>query len=257
MWFKQAQRKKVKLKLWLFGPSWSWKTMSALKLARGLTDDRSKIAILDTENWSASLYADLGAYATNILTPPYSPDRYIEQIKEAYLAGFEVLIIDSISHEWNWPGGIMDIKNKMTWNDFAKWATLTPLHNTFWTAILQVPMHVIVTGRTKEDYSMVTGTDWRLKVEKAGTTIIQRDGAEYELTIAFTLDIKHNATSSKDRTNTFMDKPPFVISEETGKKLRAWCDLWVNEKADDKTKSEQDSDWWQDTSKEVQDTKGG
>jgi hypothetical protein len=67
------------------------------------------------------------------------------------------------------------MKESMTGNDFAKRGKLTPLHNSFREAILQLPIHVIVTGRTKEEYSMVTGSDGRIKVEKAGTNIIQRD----------------------------------------------------------------------------------
>jgi len=79
---------------------------------------------------------------------------------------------------------------------------------------------------------MVTGTDWRLKVEKAGTNIEQRDWVEYELTCAFTIDIKHNASSSKDRTWLFMDKPAFVITEETWKMLKQRCDLWITNDSD-------------------------
>lgn len=237
MAFKRAERKQVKLKLWLFGPSGSWKTMSALKLARGMVDDWSKIAVIDTENWSASLYADVGAFDTSVLAPPFSPTRYIELIKEAYKAWYEVLIIDSVTQEWKWKGWILDMKEQMTGNDFAKRWQLTKEHNKFWAAILQVPMHVIVTGRTKEEYAMVSWADWRLKVEKAWTNIEQRDWVEYELTVAFTVDIKHNATSSKDRTWLFMDKPWFVITEETGKILKDRCDLWITDD-DDVSKAE-------------------
>lgn len=240
MAFKRAERKQVKLKLWLFWPSGSGKTMSALKLARGMVDDRSKVAVIDTENWSASLYADIWGFDTSVLVPPFSPERYIEVIKEAYRAWYEVLIIDSVTQEWKGKWWILDMKESMTWNDFAKRGQLTKEHNKFWQAILQVPIHVIVTGRTKEEYAMVTGTDWRLKVEKAGTNIEQRDWVEYELTVAFTLDIKHNATSSKDRTWLFMDKPWFVMSEETGKILKERCDLWITPE-EDENKAESES----------------
>ena len=192
-----------------------------------MTWDRSKICVIDTENRSASLYTSLGQYKVINFTPPFGPDRYIEAMREAIKAGAEVVVMDSISQEWNGRWWILDIKETMTGNDFAKWAKLTPMHNQFWEAILQAPVHVIVTGRTKEEYSMVTGNDWRIRVEKAGTNIIQRDGVEYELTLAFTIDIKHNATCSKDRTGLFMDKPAICIDEAVGEKLLARCNEWV------------------------------
>ena len=110
----------------------------------------------------------------------------------------------------------------MTGNDFAKRGKLTPMHNSFRETILQIPCHVICTGRTKEEYQLIEKAG-RLTVEKAGTNIIQRDGVEYELTLAFTIDIKHNASSSKDRTGLFMDKPAQPITDETGKTLLARC----------------------------------
>lgn len=224
---EQAQKEKVKLKLGLFGPSGSGKTYSALRLAYGMTGDRKKICVIDTENRSASLYADQGEYQVINFGPPFSPDRYIEAIKAAASSGAEVVIIDSITHERNGRGGVLDMKETMTGNDFAKRGKLTPLHNSFLDAILQTPAHIIVTGRTKEEYSILTGSDGRIKVEKAGTNIIQRDGVEYELTLSFTIDIKHNATSSKDRTGLFMDKTTGPINEETGKTLLARCNKWV------------------------------
>ena len=46
---------------------------------------------------------------------------------------------------------------------------------------------------------------------------------DYEFTIVLDLDIKHNCTSSKDRTGLFMDKPQFVVNEETGQMVKEWC----------------------------------
>lgn len=103
------------------------------------------------------------------------------------------------------------------------------MHNSFRETILQIPCHVICTGRTKEEYQLIEKAG-RLTVEKAGTNIIQRDGVEYELTLAFTIDIKHNASSSKDRTGLFMDKPAQPITDETGKTLLARCNKWVEAK---------------------------
>ena len=104
---KKAVRKQVKLRLGMSGASGFGKTYSALLLAYGMTNDWSKIAVIDTENKSASLYANLGEYNTLELSAPYSPELYTEAIKTCENAGMEVIIIDSISHEWEGKGGCL------------------------------------------------------------------------------------------------------------------------------------------------------
>ena len=101
MELKKAMRKQAKIKLALQGPSGSGKTMSALLLASGLTSsDYSKIAVIDTENYSADLYSHLGEYNVLNLLKPFSPERYIQAIETCEKARMEVIIIDSITHEW-------------------------------------------------------------------------------------------------------------------------------------------------------------
>ena len=222
MEIKKATRKQVKLRLGISAISGGGKTYSALLLAKGLVNDWEKICVIDTENESASLYSHLGDYNTLVLSAPYSPERYIEAINTAEKAGMECIIVDSITHEWDGKGGILDISSQMTGNSFTNWGTLTPRHQKFIDAILQSKCHVITTVRRKTEYEM-TKENGKTKVEKSGLKEITRDGFEYELTVNFNLDEKHNCTASKDRTGLFMDKPFFTITEETGKSIIDWC----------------------------------
>jgi hypothetical protein len=224
MQLQKASRKKAKIKLGLSAVSGGGKTYSALLIAFGLCDNWEKIAVVDTEHMSAELYSDLGEYNVIPLEAPYSPERYIQAIKTCEDAGMEVIIIDSITHEWDGKGGILNIADGMTGNSFTNWAKLTPRHQAFIDAILQSKCHVITTVRRKQDYEMTKDSSGKTTVTKAGLKEITREGFEYELTVNLELDQKHNATASKDRTGLFANKPHFTPTVETGKLIRAWCD---------------------------------
>jgi hypothetical protein len=221
MEIRKAQRKQAKIKLALQGPSGSGKTYSALLLAAGMTE-YSKIAVIDTENHSADLYAHLGDYSVLQLSQPFSPERYIEAIETCENAGMEVCITDSLSHCWDGSGGILDIHGNMAGNSFTNWSKLTPRFNALIQKILQSNCHVICTMRTKTDYTM-TEKNGKMIPEKVGLKAIQREGVDYEFAIVLDLDIKHFATASKDRTGLFMDKPSFVITPKTGERILNWC----------------------------------
>jgi predicted ATP-dependent serine protease len=113
MQLQQTQRHNVKLRLGISGASGFGKTYSALQLAYGMTGDWSKIAVIDTENSSASLYSDLGNFNVLNLFPPYSPERYIEAIGICEKANIEVIIIDSITHEWQGEGVVCKFTNNL------------------------------------------------------------------------------------------------------------------------------------------------
>ena len=227
MQLTKATRKKVKLRLGLSAVAGGGKTYSALLLAKGLCGDWDKIAVIDTENGSASLYSHLGEFNTIELLPPYPPERYVEAIKACEAAGMEVIIVDSITHEWDGKGGILEIHGAMTGNSFTNWASLTPRHQKFIDAILQSSCHVITCVRRKQDYEMTKDGNGKVKVEKAGLKEVTREGFEYELTCNLELDIKHMVTASKDRTGLFIDKPPFIITEDTGRLIKDWCESGV------------------------------
>jgi len=222
MKLEQVSRKQSKIRLGIQGPSGSGKSIGALQIAFGLSNDWSKVSVIDTEYGSANLYSELGAYNVLSLTAPFSPEKYEEAIHTCESAGMEVIIIDSISHEWESTGGILDIHSSMAGNSFTNWGKLTPRHNAFVQAILRSPCHILVTIRSKQDY-VLTDKNGKMVPEKVGLKGVQRDGIEYELTTLFELDIKHNATSSKDRTSLFGGIPEFKLSQEVGRKLLEWC----------------------------------
>lgn len=222
MQLQKAERKRAKIKMGLQGPSGSGKTYSALLIAFGLCKDWKKIAVIDSENDSSNLYAHLGDYKVVALHAPFTPERYIEAIQLCERDRMEVIIIDSISHEWDSQGGILDIHSNMTGNSFSAWAKLTPRHNAFVQIILQSNVHIIGTIRTKQDY-VLADKNGKLVPEKVGLKGITKDGFDYEMTLVFDLDIKNNASASKDRTSLFFGKPDFKITPEVGQKILAWC----------------------------------
>jgi hypothetical protein len=225
MQLRYSERKRAKIKMALQGSAGSGKTYSSLLLAQGLTDgDFSKVAIIDTENGSADLYAHLGRYNVLTLNPPFAPEAYITAIDVCERAGMEVIIIDSISHCWDF---LLDYHSSLAGNSFTNWSKVTPMQKAFTDKILQCDAHIIATMRTKQDY-VLNQKDGKYVPEKVGLKAVQKDGLDYEFTIVFDLDIKHFAVSSKDRTGLFMDKPEFKISPATGQKILNWCNSGTN-----------------------------
>jgi len=223
MSFQKALRQQAKLRLALTGPSGSGKTYSALLIAQGLAPE-GKIALIDTERGSGELYAHLTDYDVAPFAPPFSPDRYIQLIHEAEAAGYAVLIIDSLSHEWVGTGGILDQYDLVAAtksNKFSVWAELTPQHNELLDALLRANLHLIVTLRTKTAYE-IKDENGKKKPVKIGLAPVQRDGIEYEFTLVLDLSVdSHVAAVAKDRTQLF-DGRYFIPSPETGVMLREW-----------------------------------
>lgn len=224
---KKATRKQVKLRLNLSAPSGAGKTYSALRMAKGLVNDWEKIAVIDTENGSASLYSHLGDFSVVDLTPPFAPEKYIEALQLCEQAGIECVIIDSSSHEWT---TLLEQNEALAnasfkGNTWAAWSKTTPRHDKFINAVLHSPLHVITCTRSKTETVQEGG-----RVKKVGMKDLQRDGWEYELTISLNIDRdSHLATPSKDRTNLFEGGQPFLITEETGKLISEWCNSGVSE----------------------------
>ena len=226
MQLRKATRQKAKIRLGLSAVSGGGKTYSALLIAFGLCNDWSKIAVIDTENNSADLYAHLGEYSVLPLQAPYAPENYIKAIKECEDAGMEVIIIDSITHEWEGKGGCLQIQEQLG-GKYQDWAKVTPRHQAFIDSILQSKCHVITTVRRKQDYEMTKDGNGKVKVEKAGLKEVTREGFEYELTANLEIDIRHNATASKDRTGLFTGQPSFIPSVQTGELIKEWCESGV------------------------------
>jgi AAA domain len=225
---RTAQRQKAKIRVGLSGPSGSGKTYSALKLAKGLAGEWDKVVVIDTEQGSGELYSDLGNYKVIPFNEPYSPERYIEAIIYAETLGADVIIIDSVTHEWEGKGGALQINEMLAQTQFrgntwAAWSKTTPRHQAFIDKIVTSKCHIITTARAKTDTIQAEG-----KVKKVGVKEIQREGYEYELTLNFTLDREaHLAITSKDRTGIFIDQDPFLIDEKTGKTIKKWAESGI------------------------------
>lgn len=234
MEFRKAQRKQVKLKIGISAPSGAGKTYSALLIAHGICDDWSKIALIDTENGSGELYSNLGGYDVATITPPFTPQKYIDTIKEAEMAGYKVLIIDSLSHAWTGEGGLLDMQDKAvkaskSGNSYTAWREVTPEHNRLVDTILQSDLDIIVTTRAKAEY-VITDDNGKKGYKKIGLAPVFRDGLEYELTTFFDMTQEHIATASKDRTGMF--EKSFVPTEETGKMFNQWRNSGVELKCE-------------------------
>lgn len=223
MEFKKAVRKQAKLRLALSGPSGSGKTYGALLLAKGMG---GRTAVIDTERGSASLYSHIHDFDALDLDPPYTPERFVDAVHAAERAGYDVLVIDSITHEWSGVGGCLELVDEIArarykGNSWSAWNDITPRHRAFLDTILRSPMHIIATMRSKTETAQ-TEENGRKKVVKLGMKAEQRDGSEYEFTTV--LDIVHDghyATPSKDRTGLFTGDP-HQITEATGAMLLDW-----------------------------------
>lgn len=225
MGFHKAERRKAKLRLALCGVSGSGKTYSALMIAQGIG---GKIAMIDTENGSGELYADVCDYDVCQVTAPYTPEKYIAAIHEAEAGGYNVIIVDSLSHAWAGEGGLLDkhdaiSKASRSGNSYAAWREITPLHNKLVDTILQSPCHIIASMRTKTAYE-IQDENGKKAPKKVGMAPVQRDGMEYEFTVVMDLSVEsHIATASKDRTGIF-DGQYFKPTVETGSQLLGWLE---------------------------------
>lgn len=202
--------------------------MGALLIAKGLG---GKVAVLDTERGSASLYADVLPFDVVELGPPYSPERFVEVIHAAEKAGYDTLVIDSITHEWKGSGGMLEIvdtisKARFKGNSYAAWNEGDKRHRLFLDSMLHSSMHIIATMRSKAVY-VEAEKNGRKTIEKQGAAPEQRDGIEYEFTVVFDVSVDGNlAVRSKDRTRMFGD--PFQITENTGRQLLDWLESGVD-----------------------------
>lgn len=205
--FTKATKKQVKARIAIDGPSGSGKTYTSLIAAKALAGN-GRIAVIDTERGSASLYSDKFDFDVLELNPPYSPDVYRGAIKAAENGGYSVIVIDSLSHAWEGEGGALDMaddatKRQKTPNSYTAWREVTPVHRAMVDAILQSKCHVIVTMRSKMEYVQEKNADGRTVINKVGMAPIQRSGMEYEFTIVGDMDLDNTIVISKSRYEPF------------------------------------------------------
>ena len=253
---KRAQRKRVKLKIGMAGGPGSGKSLSSILLAYGIvkrehpgmSDDDiwGHIAIIDTENHSAELYADreiagqtIGEFCTVAIEPPFTSEKYLEAIKLCGESDIYVTVIDSLTHLWDGEGGAKDKQAniaKRTGNSFTSWREPKAEFKRVVDKILQTDMHFIVTMRSKVEYAQ-ENVNGKTVVRKVGMNPIVADGTDYEFSIVFDLDADHVAMASKDRTGMF-DGQYFKITKDVGGKLVDWLNTAKPAKAPDKVVAE-------------------
>lgn len=225
--FKKAVKYESKLRLALIGPSGSGKTMTGLILASRLAEHYGgRVAVIDTERGSASKYAD--AYDFDVLElANYHPQQYIDAILAAEQAGYNVALIDSLSHAWIGKGGALEMvdtaaKKSSSGNSFAAWRDVTPLHNRMVDTMTSCGLHLIVTMRSKMDYVQTQDERGRTVIRKVGMQPVQRDGLEYEFDVVADMDLENNLIVSKTRcaalAGLVINQPDGSLSDQ----LHAW-----------------------------------
>lgn len=230
--FRKAERKQKKARILISGVSGGGKTMTALKLAMGLRK-AGRVAFIDTERGSSELYAGEGKNEFDfdvIQLTDYKPETFLEAADAAADTGaYDVLIIDSLTHSWEGPGGFLDIHRAVTdrsakKDSYAAWNTVTPMFNQFIDHLLRLPMHVICCLRVKTDYDRSENEKGRLKIEKVGLAPKFRPENEYEWDISGRIDIEHKLMIDKTRLSFLKDAVIKEPDEKLGLKIRDWLD---------------------------------
>ena len=231
--FQKATRKKAKARIAIDGASGSGKTYTALIAATSLANG-GKIAVIDTERGSASLYSDEFDFDV-VELQNFNPRNYINAIDAAEEQGYSVIVIDSMSHAWEGEGGILDMhdnatKRQSTQNSYTAWKDVTPVHREFVDRILQSSCHVIATMRSKMEYSQEKDGSGKTVIRKIGLAPIQRSGTEYEFTVVCDMDVEHNLVVSKSRCKAVADA---VVSKPDKKFfdiITKWLDAGIEVK---------------------------
>lgn len=203
MTFQKATKRQARLRMAIDGPSGAGKTYTALIAAFVMAGEGGRVAVIDTERGSASKYADRFPEFDVLELTTFSPQTYTEAIKIAGESGYDVLVVDSLSHAWEGEGGALDQVDKMAarggGNSYTAWKDVTPMHRRMVDAILQSPCHVIATMRSKMEYVLEPDSKGRMVPRKVGLSPIQRQGTEYEFDIVADMDINHKLVISKSR----------------------------------------------------------
>jgi len=217
--FQRATKKRARLRLALAGLSGSGKTWTALELGRELSEN-GKVAVIDTERGSASKYSDVFTFDVLELES-FEPRNYIDAIKDAERAGYDVIVIDSLSHAWSGKGGALDQVDKGG-GRFDAWRNVTPQHNALVDAILGSSAHIIVTMRSKTEYVVEKNEKGKSEPRKVGLAPVQRDGIEYEFDVTADLDDRNVVKIGKTRCSALAGRLFQHQNKEIAAVLKAW-----------------------------------
>ncbi|MGG5741314.1 AAA family ATPase [Bacillus cereus group sp. IBL03679] len=248
----EAQREKMKAVIGFIGCSGSGKTGSALLTACGMMQEAypdlseeelwKKIGVIDTEHNRSKLHVGLvygetkiGSFLHVDFPPPYTTERYNAAVGVMKQAGAEVIIIDSLSHNWQGEGGIVETHGQMSGNSFQNWGKLSSETNNLIKTLTQNDVHILTTLRTKTEYVVEADANGRMAPRKVGTKPVQKDEMEYEFMLNFVIDIDHVADTSKDNTQLFEGSPQ-KITADVGRKLYQWLELGIDVKAEEESR---------------------
>jgi hypothetical protein len=228
----KATREQAKLRLAICGPTGSGKTFTALKVA---TEISPKVLCFDTESGSASKYASGRPFEFEVIDDlkVFPPDVYIEAIKYAEKNGYDVIVLDSLTHAWAGTGGLLEIvddaaKRSKSSNSYTAWKEATPLHRKLIDAIVQSRIHVIATMRSEMEY--VQERDERTGktvIRKVGLAPVQRKDMSYEFDIVLDVDTDHVGVVTKSRCFELADKVFRKPGQEFADELKAWLSTGV------------------------------
>lgn len=228
---RKAERKGANVVIALSGQSGCGKTYSAIRLARGLVGEKGKIGVIDTEQKRASLYADIyGGFDVIDLDPPYSPARYREAIKTFKDAGYNAVVIDSMSHEWEGEGSILDMVDKKKEstgrNDVGVWAIPKAEHRHLMSYILNCGMHIILCFRTKFIMEQVVNQNGKKEwVKNPEPKIVTEPNSDYDMTVKISLnkDTKYPEVIQKCPEGIeYLFRKNAFITEEAGEGIIKW-----------------------------------
>ena len=223
--FTKATKAQAKARVALDGPSGSGKTYTALTIATALGQN---IAVIDTERGSASKYAN--EFSFDVLELSYfAPTDLVEALAAAGAAGYDVVIVDSLSHFWSGTGGMLEqvdqaAKRGFGGNSFGGWKEARPMERQMVDALVAYPGHVIVTMRTKTDYVLETNDRGRQVPRKVGLKPEQREGLEYEFDIVGSMDFENTLVVTKSRARVLTGAVVKQPSIEFGQQIKEWLE---------------------------------
>jgi KaiC/GvpD/RAD55 family RecA-like ATPase len=222
--FTPATKEKAKARVALCGPSGAGKTFTALTIATALG---SRIAVIDTERGSASKYADEFAFE-RLELDQYDPRILVDALGVAAGAGFDVVVVDSLTHFWSGSGGMLEqvdaiARRSSSNNTFAAWKDARPMERRMIDALVSYPGHVIVTMRSKTKYE-IDQSSGRSAPRKVGLAPEQRDGIEYEFDIVGDMDPDNVLTVTKSRARTLSGAVVAQPTMEFGLRIREWLE---------------------------------
>ena len=227
---RKAVREQIYTKIALMGSSGSGKSYSALRLAQGMkkrleeiNGKPTKILMANTEGSRGVYYANEFEYDIVDIEPPYTPEVFIELIDDAVEAGYDILIIDSASTEWDGKGGCLE-RHQILGGRMQDWRPVTDSHNKFLDAIEKSPIHIIATLKGKDQYEIDKDDNGKVTVKKLGLGTRQREGFEFIFTCTFSIDQKtHAALAQKDNTHIFEGSAGEVLNEKYGERIINWA----------------------------------